>query len=165
MDFFLFLAVFLQLLFCSLDVAVALFGESFDILPILGCCILGVLFEYGLTLMTPATVEETSGVGIESCSMKQSTIPGAKSKAVWLGQALDLNAELAVEGGGTKRKQVPTVRSATVWSYCRRLRLPAKLEFPYHTGILMNADDIPTVHFRDVYLLCEALKLKAKLAQ
>ncbi|GBM99190.1 hypothetical protein AVEN_103347-1 [Araneus ventricosus] len=162
MDTFLYATVFLQLLFCCVQVAV--FGEFIFVLPILGYAVLGELFKYVQSLMMSALEEATSGADFESCSMKQTTIPVVRKRRVWLlCKALDMEAELAVEDSVSKRMPVPTVRNPIVWSQCRRLGLDAKLEFPPH-AVLLRADDIPTVNSR-VYLLCDALGLKAKTAR
>ncbi|GBN78568.1 hypothetical protein AVEN_133955-1 [Araneus ventricosus] len=56
-----------------------------------------------------------------------------------------------------------TVHNPLVWSFCKRLKLEARLEFPPH-AVLLNAEDVPTVQKRDVYVLCQAVGLEAQLA-
>lgn len=141
MDTFLFVAVFLQMLFCS--VRVTLFGEYIFILPILGYAILGELLKYTLSLMISAGEEMNPDSSEESRPMKQ--------------------AEWAVEGSLTTRQAIPTVRNPLVWSFCKRLQIPARLEFPPHS-VLLNTEDVPTVRKREVFVLCQALGLEAQLA-
>ncbi|GBO26938.1 hypothetical protein AVEN_262426-1 [Araneus ventricosus] len=159
MDIFVFMAVFLQLLFCTVQVTV--FGEYIFILPILGYAILGELLKYTLRLMMAAGEEKSPGSDEDSCPMKQSAVLVVQSRL--LGQALDWKAEFAVEDSLTKPQAAPTVRNPLVWSFCKRLKLEARLVFPPH-AVLLNAEDVPTVQKRDVYVLCQALGLQAQLA-
>ncbi|GBO00487.1 hypothetical protein AVEN_271401-1 [Araneus ventricosus] len=159
METFIFVSVFLQVLFCYIQVAV--FGEYIFILPILGYGILGELLKYTLSLMMAAGEEMSPGSNDESCSMKQSAVPVVQSRL--LGQALDWKAKLDVEGSLMKRHAAPMVRNPLVWSFCKRLGLDARLEFPPH-AVLLNAEDVPTVWKRDVYMLCQAVGLEAQLA-
>ncbi|GBN83952.1 hypothetical protein AVEN_253825-1 [Araneus ventricosus] len=91
--------------------------------------------------MMSTVEEEISSSNIECCSVKQFKISDVQSWAVWPScQDLDLNAELAVESRVTKRKPVPTERSATVWRYCKRLNLDVKLEFPTCSTVDISND-------------------------
>ena len=158
MDIFVHVAIFLQLLFCS--VQVAFFGEDIFLLPLLGYAVLEVLHEYTLNLMMSEEEELISGCN-ESCSVKQAVVPVARSRL--LGQLLDWKVKWPVERSLAKPMAVPTVRNSLVWSYCMKLQLPARLKIPHHS-VLLNDEDVPTLLNTDVFVLCRALGLKAKLA-
>ncbi|GBM99194.1 hypothetical protein AVEN_103351-1 [Araneus ventricosus] len=135
MDFLLFTAIFLQILFCIIEAAY--FGGFLFVLPISGYAILGELVLYALSLM----LKESMDTDKETCAPEVS---------------------LAMSNMELRPKAPPLVRNALVWSYCKRLGIDAKLMFPNGAKITI-VNGVPFVNSKEVYMFCQALKLKADM--
>ncbi|GBN48421.1 hypothetical protein AVEN_90112-1 [Araneus ventricosus] len=163
MDVFIGIAVYLQILLCS--VMVAAYGEYIFVLTIMGYALLMELFKYAKSMMVckDEITDETS----ETDLVEQPIIPIVRNRSVWLFcETLNMKAELANNLDAKKdsivQTPVPTVRNPKVWSFCKKLGIKAKLQFPKNYE-MTKPTDIPTVFDKDVYLLCRALEMKAQM--
>ncbi|GBM95616.1 hypothetical protein AVEN_1709-1 [Araneus ventricosus] len=115
MDVFIGIAVYLQILLCS--VMVAAYGEYIFVLPILGYALLMELFKYAKSMMV--CKDEIFDEKSEHDLMKQPIIPIVRNRSVWLFcEALNIEAELANNLDAKKNNivqtPVPTVRNQKV---------------------------------------------------
>ncbi|GBN60611.1 hypothetical protein AVEN_72909-1 [Araneus ventricosus] len=162
MDVFIGIAVYPQILLCS--VMVAAYGEYIFVLPIMGYASLVELFKYGKSMMV--CKDEITDEKPEHDLMKQPIIPIVRNPSVWLFcEALKIEAELANTLDAKKdnivQTPVPTVRNPKVFSFCKKLGIKAKLEFPKNYE-MAKPTDIPTVFDKDLFT-CSARLWKSKL--
>ncbi|GBN95830.1 hypothetical protein AVEN_274792-1 [Araneus ventricosus] len=115
MDVFIGIAVYIQILLCS--VMFAAYGEYVFVLPILGYALLKELFKYAKSMMV--CKDEITDETPEHDLMKQPIIPIVRNRSVWLFcEALKIEAELANNLDSKKdnivQTPVPTVRNTKV---------------------------------------------------
>ncbi|GBN63382.1 hypothetical protein AVEN_2705-1 [Araneus ventricosus] len=118
MDVFIDIAVYLQILLCS--VMVSAYHEYIFVLPIMGYALLMESFKYAKSIM--GCKDEITDEKPEHDLMKQTIIPIVRNRSIWLFcEALNIKAELANTLYNivllSIQTPVPTVRNPEVWSF------------------------------------------------